>query len=142
MVTVNQVLKQKGRVVHQIGPDDTVFDAIKKMAEKDIGSLVVVENNRPVGIFTERHYARNVFLKGKSSPKTSVRHAMSDRAIFALPEQTVDECMAVMTKNKIRHLPVLDDDNLVGIVSIGDLVQSTIADQRFSIEQLEHYIHS
>ena len=142
MVTINQVLKQKGHVVHQISPDDTVFDAIKKMAEKDIGSLVVVENSRPIGIFTERHYARNVFLKGKSSPKTSVRHAMSDRSVFALPEHTVDECMAVMTKNRIRHLPVLDGDDLVGIVSIGDLVQSTIADQRFSIEQLEHYIHS
>ena len=142
MATVDQVLKLKGRKVHVISPDDTVFDAIRKMAERDIGSLVVIENERPIGIFTERHYARNVFLKGKSSPKTSVRHAMSDRPVFVRPEQTVEECMAIMSKNKIRHLPVLDGETLAGVISIGDLVQSTIADQQFSIEQLEHYIHS
>lgn len=141
MTTVDQILKHKGRKVHAIGPDDTVLDAIQKMAERDIGSLIVVEGGRPIGIFTERHYARNVFLKGKSSPKTSVRHAMSDRPVFVRPEQTVKECMAIMTKNKIRHLPVLNGEDLAGVISIGDLVQSTIADQQFSIEQLEHYIH-
>ncbi len=142
MTTVNQLLKHKGRKVHAISPDDTVFNAIRKMAERDIGSLIVMENERPIGIFTERHYARNVFLKGKSSPKTSVRHAMSDRPVFVRPEQTVKECMAIMTKNKIRHLPVMNGEELAGVISIGDLVQSTIADQEFSIEQLEHYIRS
>lgn len=142
MTTVNKLLGQKGREVHVIGPDDSVLNAIRQMAEKDVGSLVVIDDGRPVGIFTERHYARNVFLKGRSSPETPVRDAMAIRPMFALPEQTVEECMAVMTKNKIRHLPVLDGEEMVGIVSIGDLVQSTIADQKFTIKQLEHYIHS
>lgn len=142
MTRVSQVLKQKGSEVYVTGPDDVVSDAIKQMAEKDIGSLMVVENGLPVGIFTERHYARNVFLKGKSSPKTRVRDVMSVRPMFAPPKQTVNECMAVMSKHKIRHLPVMDGDKLVGIISIGDLVQSTIADQKFTIEQLEHYICS
>lgn len=140
MATVNHLLRQKGREVHTISPDESVFDAIRQMAEKDIGSLVVIEDSRPVGIFTERHYARNVFLKGKSSPKTPVRDAMAIRPVFALPEQTVEESMAVMTKNRIRHLPVLEGEKLIGIISIGDLVQSTIGDQKFTIEQLEHYI--
>lgn len=142
MTTVNQLLNHKGHKVHLTGPENTVLDAIKKMAEKDVGSLVVVEDGQPIGIFTERHYARNVFLKGRSSPKTSVRHAMSDRMVFARPEHSVEECMAIMTRHKIRHLPVLDGEELVGVVSIGDLVQSTIAEQKFNIEQLEHYIHS
>lgn len=142
MTTVDQLLNHKGRKVYIVAPDDTVLDAIRKMADKDVGSLIVVEGGRPIGIFTERHYARNVFLKGKSSPKTTVRHAMSERTVFALPQHSLEDCMAIMTKNKIRHLPVLKDEELVGIVSIGDLVQSTIADQKFSIEQLEHYIHS
>ena len=142
MTTVNQLLNHKGHKVHIAGPDDTVFDAIKKMAERDVGSLVVVEDGQPIGIFTERHYARNVFLKGRSSPKTLVRDAMSDRMIFARPEHSVGECMAIMTRHKIRHLPVLDGKELAGVISIGDLVQSTITEQKFNIEQLEHYIHS
>lgn len=140
MTSVNHILKVKGHTVHIISPGDSVFDAIQQMAAKDIGSLMVVENDRPVGIFTERHYARNVFLKGRSSPNTQVRDAMSIRTIFARPQHTVEECMAVMTKNKIRHLPVLKGEELVGIISIGDLVQSIIGDQKFTIEQLEHYI--
>lgn len=142
MTTVNKLLSQKGHEVYATGPDASVFDAIQQMAEKDIGSLVVIEDGRPVGIFTERHYARNVFLKGKSSPNTQVRDAMAIRPIFALPEQTIEECMAVMTRHRIRHLPILEGEDLVGIVSIGDLVQSTIADQKFAIDQLEHYIRS
>ena len=140
MATVNHLLREKGNEVHTISPDDSVFNAIRRMAEKDVGSLVVVEDRRPIGIFTERHYARNVFLKGKSSPKTPVRDAMALRPVFALPEQTVEECMAVMTKNRVRHLPVLEGEDLIGIVSIGDLVSNTINDQKFTIEQLEHYI--
>lgn len=142
MVTVNHLLKHKGHKVHTITPDEPVLNAIRQMADKDIGSLVVIEDGRPIGIFTERHYARNVFLKGKASPKTPVRDAMALRPIFALPEQSVEECMAVMTRNRVRHLPVLEGANLIGIVSIGDLVSSTIKDQKFTIEQLEYYISS
>lgn len=142
MTTVNGILKKKGREVYVIGPDGSVFDAIRQMAEKDVGCLVVTEDGRPIGIFTERHYARNVFLIGKSSPKTSIREAMSDRTFFAVPGQTVQECMAVMTRNRVRHLPVLEGEDLAGIVSIGDLVESTISEQKFAIEQLERYIRS
>jgi CBS domain-containing protein len=106
-----------------------------------VGALVVIEDRKPVGIFTERHYARNVFLKGRRSPTTSIRDIMNTRIVCATPEQTIEECMAVMTDKRIRHLPVLDHGKLVGIVSIGDLVKSKIADQEFTIEQLVHYIH-
>jgi CBS domain-containing protein len=140
MTTVKQLLDVKGHDVWSVGPDDSVFDAIKTMADKDAGSLVVMENDRPIGIFTERHYARDVILKGKSSPRTPVREVMETRVICAKPEQKVEECMAVMTENRIRHLPILDDGQLVGLVSIGDLVKSIIADQKFTIEQLEHFI--
>lgn len=121
--------------------DDSVFDAITKMAEKDVGSLVVMDGDRLVGIITERHYARNVFLKGRSSPDTPVGDIMSRRVVCARPEQSVEECMAVMTERRVRHLPVLEKKRVVGIVSIGDLAKSIISDQTFVIEQLEHYIH-
>ena len=140
MTTVKQLLDQKPQRVWSTHPDEPVFDAIERMASKDIGSLVVMENDRPVGIFTERHYARKVMLTGKSSLKTRVGDIMETHVLYARPEQTVDECMAVMTERRIRHLPVLDDDRLVGIVSIGDLVKSVISDQQFTIEQLEHFI--
>ena len=140
MTTVRQLLDDKGHDVWSIHPDRSVFDAIQLMASKDVGALVVVEDDRPVGIFTERHYARNVILKGKSSPKTRTRDIMTTDVICARPEQSVEQCMAVMTDKRVRHLPVLDQERLVGIVSIGDLVKSIIADQNFAIEQLEHYI--
>ena len=140
MTTVQQLLDGKGHDVWSIHPDSSVFDAIQLMASKDVGALVVVEDDRPVGIFTERHYARNVILKGKSSPKTRTRDIMTTDVICARPGQTVEQCMAVMTDKRVRHLPVLDRERLVGIVSIGDLVKSIIADQNFAIEQLEHYI--
>ncbi len=140
MTTVQRLLDEKGHEVLSIGPDDTVFDAIQKMANKDVGSLVVIEDAEPVGIFTERLYSRNVFLKGRSSPETPVRDIMRTHVICARLEQTVEQCMAVMTEKRVRHLPVMDDERLVGIVSIGDLVKSIIADQKFAIEQLEHYI--
>ncbi len=141
MTTVHQLLDDKGHGVWSVHPNDTVLDAIQKMANNNIGALVVIEADKPVGIFTERHYARNVFLKGKSSPKTPVREIMATHVVCVQPEQTVAECMAVMTDKRVRHLPVLDEGRLVGIVSIGDLVKSVIADQKFTIEQLEHYIH-
>lgn len=140
MATVKQLLDQKGHEVLSIGPDDTVLAAIQKMADHNVGSLAVLEDEKLVGIITERHYARNVFLKGRSSPKTTVREIMSTRVVCARPEQSVEECMAVMTDKAVRHLPVLDNRQLVGIVSIGDLVKSIISDQKFVIEQLEHYI--
>jgi CBS domain-containing protein len=140
MTTIKQLLDQKGHETLSIGPDDTVFEAIKKMADNDVGSLVVTEGGKLVGIVTERHYSRNVFLKGRSSPDTIVRDIMSKRVACARPDQSIEECMAVMTDKAIRHLPVLDGNQLIGIISIGDLVKSVISDQKFIIEQLEHYI--
>ena len=142
MTTLKMLLKDKGHDVWSVHPDDTVLDAIKMLAEKDIGALIVIKDDKPVGIFTERDYARNVYLKGKSSLDTAVRDVMAAPVICAKIDQTVNECMALMTKKRIRHLPVMDGDELVGMVSIGDLVKSVIAEQQFTIEQMEQYIHS
>jgi len=141
MTTVRQVLDQKGRKIWSIHPDATVFDAIAKMAEKDIGSLVVMDRDELVGIITERHYSRNVVLKGKTSPTTPVRDIMERHVVIARPEQSVDQCMALMSDKRVRHLPVFEGKKPIGIVSIGDLVKSIIGDQKFMIDQLEHYIH-
>ncbi len=140
MRTVQQLLDEKGGEIQSIHPDDSVFDAVQKLANANIGSLIVIEDDRPVGIFTERDYARNVVLQGKSSPTTPVRDIMTSRVIFVQPSQTVEECMAIMTDKHIRHLPVLRDEKLIGMISIGDLVKSIIADQKFTIEQLETFI--
>ena len=140
MRTVRQLLDEKGHNIESVHPDDSVFDAVQKLANANIGSLIVVEDGRPVGIFTERDYARNVILKGKASPTTPVRDIMTTRVIYVQPEQTVEECMAIMTDKHIRHLPVLEGENLVGMISIGDLVKSIIADQKYTIEQLEQFI--
>lgn len=141
MTTVRQLLDQKDRNVWSIHPDDTVFKAVATMAEQDVGSLLVMEGEKLVGIITERHYARNVILKGKASPTTPVRDIMERRVICATPDQTVEQCMALMTNKRVRHLPVLHGKKVIGIISIGDLVKSIIGDQKFIIEQLEHYIH-
>ena len=141
MTTLQKLLEGKRHDVWSVHPNDTVFDAIKVLASKDIGALVVIEDDRLVGIFSERDYARNVYLKGKSSPETLVRDVMASPVICVRPDQSVNECMTLMTEKRIRHLPVMDDDELVGMVSIGDLVKSVIAEQQFTIEQLEHYIH-
>ena len=141
MTTLQKLLEGKSHDVWSVHPNDTVLDAIKMLANKDIGALVVIEDDMPVGIFSERDYARNVYLKGKSSPETSVRDVMAAPVICVRPDQSVNECMALMTEKRIRHLPVMDDDELVGMVSIGDLVKSVIAEQQSTIEQLEHYIH-
>ena len=111
------------------------------MAEKDVGSLVVMESDEIIGIITERHYARNVVLKGKTSPATSVRDIMERHVVIARPEQSVDQCMVLMSEKRVRHLPVFEGKRPIGIVSIGDLVKSKIGDQKFMIDQLEHYIH-
>ena len=142
MTILKMVLDGKGHDVWSVHPDDTVLDAIKMLAEKDIGALIVIKDDKPVGIFTERDYARNVYLKGKSSLDTAVRDVMVAPVICVKPDQTVDECMALMTEKRFRHLPVMNGDELVGMVSIGDLVKSVIAEQQFTIEQMEQYIHS
>ena len=141
MTTVKHILDQKGHDVHCTHPDASVFDALKMMAENNIGSLVVLENGKLVGLIAERHYAREIVLKGRTSPGTLVRDIMSTKVIYARPDQSVEECMAVMTARAVRHLPVLEGGRLVGIVSIGDMVKSVIDDQKFMIEQLEHFIH-
>lgn len=141
MPTIQQVLAQKDSRVLSIEPGATVYEAIKKMADHDIGSLVVMDRGRLVGIFTERHYARNVFLKGRASPQTLVGDAMEKRVVCIHSGQQVEEGMALMSDKRVRHLPVIDDGNVLGLVSIGDLVKSIISDREFVIEQLEHYIH-
>ncbi len=140
MTTVRQLLDQKGRNIWSIHPDATVFDAIAKMADKDVGSLVVMDGDELVGIITERHYARNVVLKGKASPAMPVREIMERHVVIARPEETVEQCMVLMTEKRIRHLPVFEGEKPIGILSIGDLVKSIIGDQKFTIDQLEHYI--
>lgn len=140
MKTLRQILDEKGAEVFSIAPDDTVLDAIKAMADHDIGALVVLDSGMLVGIVTERHYARRVFLKGKSSAKTKVKDIMTTPVVCADPSQSTDQGLALMTEKKIRHLPVISENQVVGIVSIGDLVKSKISDQKFVIDQLERYI--
>jgi len=138
--TVRQILARKGADYFSITPEAPVFTALALMAEKNVGALLVLESDRLVGILSERDYARKVVLLGKSSRNTSVREIMSTRVLYVRPEQTVDECMALMTDKLIRHLPVLEQGRVSGIVSIGDVVKAVIADQSFAISQLEHYI--
>jgi CBS domain-containing protein len=139
-MTIKNVLAQKSRTVWSIGPDATVFDAVTRMAEKDVGSLVVMDDEKLIGLITERHYARNVILKGKASPTTLVKDIMERNVIQVRPEQSVELCMALMTENRVRHLPVLEGTKVIGIVSIGDLLKFIISKKDFAIDQLEHYI--
>jgi CBS domain-containing protein len=141
MVTVSQLLKTKGHHVWCIGPQAFVYDALKLMAEQDIGALVVTADERVVGIFSERDYARKIILLGRSSKTTTVAEIMIRNVVIADPEKTVEECMALMTAKRVRHLPVMSDQRLVGLVSIGDLVKAIIAEQEFVIAQLENYIY-
>ncbi|MBG6072481.1 MULTISPECIES: CBS domain-containing protein [unclassified Polaromonas] len=141
MTAVADILKAKGdAIVHSIGPDDSVFDALQRMADKGIGALLVLEGEQIVGIVTERDYARKIALKGRTSALTQVRDVMTTSVMFVKPSQTSEECMALMTDNRLRHLPVVQDDRLIGLISIGDLVKNIISEQKFVIEQLEHYI--
>jgi CBS domain-containing protein len=139
--TVQQLLHAKGHHLWSVTPDDTVYSAISLMAEKDVGALPVVEGDVLVGIITERHYARNIALKGRSSPQTLVRDIMEEALICTRPEQTIGRCMRLMTEHRVRHLPVVNDGKILGIVSIGDVVKSIIDDQKFVIEELEGYIY-
>ena len=140
MKTAKDLLNDKGYAVWSIGPGESIYDAIDLMANKEVGALMVVEGTKLVGIVSERDYARKVILKGLSSKDTEIRDIMTTRVVYAQPEQTIEECMALMTEKRIRHLPILDGGQLVGVISIGDLVKSVIAEQRFTIDQLEHYI--
>lgn len=140
MTTLRQLLKEKGGAICSVRPDNTVLEAIQKMADENVGALLVLDGDEPVGIFTERNYARDVFLKNRASPTTKIGDVMETDVIYARISLSIDECMALMTKKKVRHLPVMDENQLVGIVSIGDLVKSKIADQEFAIDQLEQYI--
>jgi CBS domain-containing protein len=141
MKTVSQILHAKGTAeVHTIAPGDTVLEAIRRMAEKGIGALVVVEGDDIVGMVTERDYARKVILMGRASDQTAVREIMSPTVLYVRPHQSNEDCMALMAGNRVRHLPVLDQGRLIGLISMGDLVKDIISDQQFTIEQLEHYI--
>ncbi|MEZ0605619.1 CBS domain-containing protein [Paraburkholderia sp. IW21] len=143
MTSVAQLLKTKpnNTTVYTVGADDSVYEAIKLMAEKGIGALVVTDGDSIAGIITERDYARKVVLMDRSSKATPVRDIMSKAVRFVRPDQTTEDCMALMTERRMRHLPVIENDRLVGMVSIGDLVKNIIAEQQFTIQQLEFYIH-
>ena len=140
MKTVAQLLRGKGQDVLSVAPEASVFDALTVMADKNVGALLVVEGGRLVGIFSERDYARKVILKGKASKEIAVREIMTSHVLYVRPEQTIDDCMALMTDKRVRHLPVLEHDRLVGVISIGDVVKAIIAEQEFMIEQLQNYI--
>jgi CBS domain-containing protein len=139
-MTIKHLLEQKSLNIWTIDPDATVFDALAKMAEKDVGSLLVMEGEKLIGIITERHYSRNVILKGRTSPATLVRDIMERNVVQVRPEQSVELCMALMTEKRVRHLPIVDDAKVIGVVSIGDLLKFIISKREFDIKQLEHYI--
>lgn len=141
MTTVSQLLKARGHDYVFVSPDETVYAAIKLMADRDVGSVLVMSEDALTGIVTERHYARGVILKGRTSPQTPVRDIMETDVVCVRPHQTIEDCLELMTQHCVRHLPVVEDGHVVGIVSIGDLVKSVIDDQRHTIDQLETYIH-
>ncbi len=140
MTRVEALLADKGREVWSIGPDDTVFEAIRMMDAKGVGALVVMRGDTLIGIISERDYARKVILKGRASRETRVREVMTSRVYYTFPDEEVEECMAVMTNHHIRHLPVLEGGRVVGVISIGDVIKHIIAEQRSHIEHLEHYL--
>lgn len=142
MGTVKNLLQKKGNIVHSITPDSSVFDALEVLESKNLGALVVVEDKTLIGLFTEREYARKVVLKGRSSKETLVSDIMVERPIFVTPENTIDDCMQIMADKSIRHLPVLDNGRIMGLISIGDIVKFIIEEKNFIIENLEHYIVS
>jgi len=140
MKLVSQLLKKKGSETWSVAPQETVYEALQIMAEKDVGALLVVENDNLVGIFSERDYARKLVLKERSSKDTAVGEMMTREVLYVEPESTIDDCMALMTEKRIRHLPVMENEQLIGIVTIGDVVKQVISDQEFMIQQLEKYI--
>jgi signal-transduction protein with cAMP-binding, CBS, and nucleotidyltransferase domain len=140
MTTVSEMLRSKGYETWSVAPGDTVLDALKVMAAKNIGAVLVMDGDNLLGVLSERDYARKVILMGRASKDTAVQEIMTERVICVRPEETAEECMALMTDKRVRHLPVVDDDHVMGVISIGDVVKSIIAEKEFVIEQLEHYI--
>jgi CBS domain-containing protein len=141
MKTAAQIVKSKlDQTVHAMGPTASAYEAVRLMADKNIGALLVVERDNVVGIVSERDYARRIVLMERSPKDTLLSAIMSSPVLYVNPDQTSEECMALMTENRLRHLPVMDRGRLIGLISIGDLVKATISEQRFTIEQLEHYI--
>lgn len=140
MQTAQDILNTKGHDVYSVTPETTVYDAIRTMADKEIGSLLVMDGEHLVGIVTERDYARKVVLEGLASRDVPVRDIMTTRVLCASPDRTIEECMALMSDKRARHLPVLDHKKVVGVISIGDLVKAIIHEQQFLIDQLQHYI--
>ena len=140
MKSVEKVLRAKGSETWHIAPQATVYEALQLMSEKEIGSILVLEEGEVVGIFTERDYARKLILKGKFSKDTAVRELMTQDVLYVEPQNTIEDCMVLMTKNRVRHLPVMDNGKLAGIVSLGDMVKHIISEQESTIAQLEKYI--
>ena len=140
MITVKEILQTKGNEVISITPDTTVYESLTIMADKNVGALVVLDGDTVAGIMSERDYARKVILHGKSSRELQVREIMTSRVYYVRPEQNVQECMAQMTDKHVRHLPVIENDRLVGIISIGDVVKTIMADQEYTIKLLESFI--
>ncbi len=138
--TISAILSHKGPELYSISPETTVFDAIQMMADKNVGALLVMTGGQLVGLISERDYTRKVALKGRSSKQTQVREIVSSPIIFVSPHHSVEECMRLMTSNRVRHLPVLEGEKVVGVISIGDLVNWIISTQSVTIDQLEHYI--
>lgn len=140
MISIQQLLEKKGSEVWSTSPDASVYEALQLLAERNIGALVVLQDGELVGVISERDYARKVILHGKTSMKTPVQEIMTEEVITVSPVSTIEEAMALMTDKRIRHLPVVDEEKIVGVVSVGDLVKAIIADQEFTIDQLENYI--
>ena len=140
MVTVRQLLQIKSNEIWSVTPQDSVFDALQMMADRNIGVLLAIEDGKLVGIFSERDYARKVILLGKTSKDTLVSEVMTASVLYVTPEMTIVECMALMTAKHVRHLPVIENENILGIVTIGDVVKKVISEQQFTIQQLENYI--
>jgi CBS domain-containing protein len=142
MQTVRDLLRKKGGQIHSVSPHSSVYEALQLMADKNVGAVLVLDGSRLVGILSERDYARQVVLKGKASKETPVREIMTTRVVCVVPEQTIEDCMALMTDKRIRHLPVLEEGQLAGVLSIGDVVKAVISEKQYLIEQLEAYITS
>lgn len=140
MVNVRQILDRKGYEIYSVHPDAKVYEALEIMSKKEVGALLVLADYNIYGIFSERDYARKVALLGKSSKDLAVKDIMSTKIYYIIPEQSVDDCMSLMIKKRIRHLPVLKDDKLLGVISIGDVVKAVIGEKKFLIDQLVHYI--
>lgn len=141
MATASQLLKHKGRLIYSVPPEAPVLEAVKEMAEHGVGALLVMKHDKLLGVVSERDYARKVILKGRSSNETPVSQIMSSPVLTVRADQSVNECMRLMTENRVRHLPVIENERVIGVLSIGDLVRAVLAEQAQTIEQLENYIH-